>query len=172
MRGKGKRKKRKERGITLIEIWTVIMAWILPRSVHKLARIQYKKIQNLSASGGTPPRHPAERASVHLELTRHRKASPILLLRTVRAGYAPENAVKVMTSFGYEIMLTRGCWSKTLDVNKPWRQIPADRLLLWCSHIFFSDYPKVIRRGEISFKSNYVIERNFEQNNGTSSGQL
>ena len=36
--------------------------------------------------------------------------------------------------------------------------------------------PKAIRRGEISFKSNHVIERNFEAANsritGTSSGQL
>ena len=41
---------------------------------------------------------------------------------------------------------------------------------------FFSDYPKAIRRGEISFKSNHVIERNLEAANrrvtGTSSGQL
>ena len=90
-------------------------------------------------------------------------------------------AMKVMTSFGYEIMLTRGCWFQveTLDVNKPWRQIPADRLLFWCSHIFFSDYPKAIRRGEISFKSNHVNKRNFEAANsrvsmvrGTSSGKL
>ena len=48
--------------------------------------------------------------------------------------------------------------------------------IFWCSHIFLSDYPKVIRRGEISFKSNHVIERNFEAANsritGTSSGQL
>ena len=88
-----------------------------------------------------------------------------------------------MTSFGYEIMLPRGFWFQTLDVNKPWRQIPADRLLFfffffffWCSHIFLSDYPKAIRRGEISFKSNHVIERNFESTNsritGTSSDQL
>ena len=86
-------------------------------------------------------------------------------------------AMKVMTSFCYEIMLTRGCWFQTLDVNKPWRQIPADRLLfLVFTHFFFSDYPKAIRRGEISFKSNHVIERNFEAANsrvtGTSSGQL
>ena len=75
-------------------------------------------------------------------------------------------AMKVMTSFGYEIMLPRGFWFQTLDVNKPWRQIPADRLLVfWCSHIFLSDYPKAIRRGEISFKSNHVIERNFEAAN-------
>ena len=52
--------------------------------------------------------------------------------------------MKVMTSFGYEIMLTRGFWFQTLDVNKPWRQIPADHLLFWCSHIFFSDYLKAI----------------------------
>ena len=92
-----------------------------------------------------------------------------------------------MTSFGYEIMLPRGFWFQTLDVNKSWRQIPADRLhffffffffflVFWCLHIFLSDYPKAIRRGEISFKSNYVIERNFEAANsritGTSSGQL
>ena len=59
--------------------------------------------------------------------------------------------MKVMTSFGYEIMLPRGFWFQTLDVNKPWRQIPADRLLFffffffffWCSHIFLSDYPKL-----------------------------
>ena len=79
-------------------------------------------------------------------------------------------------------MLPRGFWFQTLDVNKPWRQIPADRLLFffffffWCSHIFLSDYPKAIRRGEISFKSKHVIERNFEAANsritGTSSGQL
>ena len=70
------------------------------------------------------------------------------------------------------------CWFQTLDVNKPWRQIPADRLLfLVFAHFFFSDYPKAIRRGEISFKSNHVIERNFEAANGRitelfSSGQL
>ena len=56
-------------------------------------------------------------------------------------------AMKVMTSFGYEIMLPRGFWFQTLDVNKPWRQIPADRFLFFffffffflcvCSHIFF-----------------------------------
>ena len=68
--------------------------------------------------------------------------------------------MKVMTSFGYETMLPRGFWFQTLDVNKPWRQIPADRLLLFGVHTFFiSDYPKAIRRGEISFKSNHVIER-------------
>ena len=44
-------------------------------------------------------------------------------------------------------------------------------------HTFFiSDYPKAIRRGKISFKSNHVIERNFEAVNSritvTSSGQL
>ena len=32
--------------------------------------------------------------------------------------------------------------------------------------LFFSDYPKAIRRGEISFKLNHVIERNFEAANG------
>ena len=75
-------------------------------------------------------------------------------------------AMKMMTSFGYEIMLPRGFWFQTLDVNKPWRQIPSDRLLVfWCSHIFISDYPKAIRRGEISFKSNHLIERNFEAAN-------
>ena len=42
-----------------------------------------------------------------------------------------EYAMKVMTSFGYEIMLPRGFWFQTLDVNKPWHQIPADRLLLF-----------------------------------------
>ena len=69
-------------------------------------------------------------------------------------------AMKVMTSFGYEIMLTRGFWFQTLDVNKPWRQIPADRLLFFGVHtLFFSDYPKAIRRGEILFKSNHVILR-------------
>ena len=86
-------------------------------------------------------------------------------------------AMKVMTSFGYEIMLSRGFWFQTLDVNKPWRQIPADRLLFFGVHTFFiSDVPKAIRRGEISFKSNHVIERNFEAANSritvTSSGQL
>ena len=67
--------------------------------------------------------------------------------------------MKVMTSFGYEIMLTRGFWFQTLDVNKPWRQIPADRLLFLMFTHFFSDYPKAIRRGEILFKSNHVILR-------------
>ena len=44
-------------------------------------------------------------------------------------------AMKVMTSFGYEIMLPHGFWFQTLDVNKPWCQIPVDRLLFfWCSH--------------------------------------
>ena len=85
-------------------------------------------------------------------------------------------AMKVMTSFGYEIMLTRGRWFQTLDVSKPWPQIPADRLLFLVFTHFFSDYPKAIRRGEISFKSNHVIERNLEVANsrvtGTSSGQL
>ena len=75
-------------------------------------------------------------------------------------------AVKVMTSFGYEIMLTRGCWFQTFDVNKPWRQIPADRLLVLVFTHFFPDYPKAIRRAEIPFKSNHVIERNFEAANG------
>ena len=80
-------------------------------------------------------------------------------------------AMKVMTSFGYEIMLPRGFWFQTLDVNKPWRQIPADRLLFFFffflvfTHFFISDYPKAIRRGEISIKSNHVIERNFEAAN-------
>ena len=47
-------------------------------------------------------------------------------------------AMKVMTSFGYEIMLPRGFWFQTLDVNKPWRQIPADRLFLFFGvHTFF-----------------------------------
>ena len=47
-------------------------------------------------------------------------------------------AMKVMTSFGYEIMLTRGFWFQTLYVNKPWRQIPADHLLfLVFTHFFF-----------------------------------
>ena len=32
-----------------------------------------------------------------------------------------------MTSFGYEIMLSRGFWFQTLDVNKPWRQIGETR---------------------------------------------
>ena len=55
-------------------------------------------------------------------------------LRKVGGVYA----VKVMTSFGYEIMLTRGCWFQTLDVNKPWRQIPVDRLhFLVFTHFFF-----------------------------------
>ena len=61
--------------------------------------------------------------------------------------------MKVMTSFGYEIMLPRGFWFQTLDVNKPWRQIPADRLLVfWCSHIFLSDYPRQYE--EERFRSN------------------
>ena len=46
-------------------------------------------------------------------------------------------AMKVMTSFGYEIMLPRGFWFQTLDVNKPWRQIPADRLLFFFFFFFF-----------------------------------
>ena len=51
--------------------------------------------------------------------------------------------------------------------NKPWRQILADRLLFfWCSDIFFPDYPMAIRRGEISLKSNHVIERKLEAANG------
>ena len=83
-----------------------------------------------------------------------------------RTGPQREYAVKVMTSFGYEIMLTRGYWFQTLDVNKPWRQIPEAAYFFWCSHIFFSDYPKAIRRGKISLKSNHVIERNFEAANG------
>ena len=44
--------------------------------------------------------------------------------------------MKVMTSFGYEILLPRGFWFQTLDVNKPWRQIPADRLLFFGVHTF------------------------------------
>ena len=78
-------------------------------------------------------------------------------------------AVKVMTSFGYETMLTRGCWFQTLDINKPWHQIPADRLLflvfthfLFFLFYFFFYYSEAIRRGDILFKSNHVIERNFE----------
>ena len=71
-----------------------------------------------------------------------------------------------MTSFGHEIMLTRGCWFQTLDVNKPWRQIPADRLLFLVFTHFCSDYPKAKRKGEILLKSNHVIERNFETANG------
>ena len=77
--------------------------------------------------------------------------------------------VKVMTSFGYETMLTRGWWFQRLDINKPWRQIPADRLLflvfthfLFSLFYFFFDYSEAIRRGDILFKSNQVIERNFE----------
>ena len=67
--------------------------------------------------------------------------------------------MKVMTSFGYEIMLPRGFWFQTLDVNKPWRQIPADRLLFfWCSYIFLSDYPKAIRRGEISLNQTTLLK--------------
>ena len=62
----------------------------------------------------------------------------------IRVSPACLYAVKVMTSVGYEIMLTSGYWFQTLDVNKPW----------------LSDYPEAIRRGEISFKSNQVIERN------------
>ena len=83
-----------------------------------------------------------------------------------------------MTSFGYEIMLPRGFWFQTLDVNKTMVSNTGGPLafFFWCSHIFLSDYPKAIRRGEISFKSNHVIERNFEAANsritGTSSGQL
>ena len=46
--------------------------------------------------------------------------------------------MKVMTSFGYEIMLPRGFWFQTLDVNKPWRQIPADRLLFFLVFTHFS----------------------------------
>ena len=53
-------------------------------------------------------------------------------------------AMKVMTSFGYEIMLPRGFWFQTLDVNKPWRQIPADRLLFFLvfTHFLFLITPR------------------------------
>ena len=57
-------------------------------------------------------------------------------------------AVKVMTSIGYEIMLTRGCWFQTLDLNKPWRQIPADHLL-FLVFILFSDYPSTNETGPL-----------------------
>ena len=66
-------------------------------------------------------------------------------------------AVKVMTSFGYEIMLTRGCWFQTLDVNKPWRQIPADRLLFLVFTHFFSWLPQgnTNRRNFVQIKPRY-----------------
>ena len=72
-----------------------------------------------------------------------------------------------MTSFVYEIMLTRGCWFQTLDVNKPWCQIPADRLLfLMFTHYFFLITPRQYEKKKNSFKLNHVIERNFEAANG------
>ena len=87
------RKKRKGRGINtvLIEIWRIIMTWILPRSIHQIARIQYKnsKIFQLLRGAHPPYKNPPVRASAHLALTRHWETSPVLPPRTVRAGYAP-----------------------------------------------------------------------------------
>ena len=65
-------------------------------------------------------------------------------------------AMKVMTSFDYEIMLPRGFWFQTLDVNKPWRQIPADRLLFFFflvfTHFLFLITPRQYE--EEKFRSN------------------
>ena len=49
-------------------------------------------------------------------------------------------AVKVMTSFGYEIMLTRGCWFQTLDVNS--EKSYTEKILITRRWIF--TYPKLI----------------------------
>ena len=67
--------------------------------------------------------------------------------------------MKVMTSFGYEIMLPRGFWFQTLDVNKPWRQIPADRLLFFFFfffgvHTFFFLITPIRQYEEEKFRSN------------------
>ena len=81
-----------------------------------------------------------------------------------------------MTSFGYEIMLPRGFWFQTLDVNKPWPQIPADRLLFFFFWVF-THFSFWLPQGNTKRK-NFVqlVERNFEAANsritGTSSGQL
>ena len=87
--------------------------------------------------------------------------------------------MKVMTLFGYEIMLPRGFWFQTLDVNKPWRQIQADRLLFFCVCVhtfFFFWWPQGNTKRRNFVQINHVIERNFEAANsritGTSSGQL
>ena len=67
---------------------------------------------------------------------------------------------------------TRGCWFQTLDVNKPGVRYQRTAYFFCCSHFFFSfsDYSKAIRKGEISFKSNHVIEINFEAANGRITG--
>ena len=52
----------------------------------------------------------------------------------------------------FEIMLTRGFWFQTLDVNKPWRQIPADRLLFLVFTHFFLITPR--QYAEEKFRSN------------------
>ena len=82
-------------------------------------------------------------------------------------------AMKVMTSFGYEIMLTRGFWFQTLDVNKPWRQIPTDRFLfLVFTHVFFWLPQGNTKRGNfVQIKPRYLEAAN-SRVTGTSSGQL
>ena len=98
----------------------------------------------------------------------NRPALPYILLRTNRDIVWPLSRIRCESddTIWLRNHASRGCWFQTLDVNKPWHQIPADRLLFWCLHIFFPDYPKATRRGEISFKSNHVIERSFEAANG------
>ena len=51
------KKKRKGRGINtvLIEIWRIIMTWILPRSIHQIARIQYKNSKIFQLLRGAHP---------------------------------------------------------------------------------------------------------------------
>ena len=69
-------------------------------------------------------------------------------------------AMKVMTSFGYEIMLPRGFWFQTLDVNKPWRQIPSDRLhffffLVFTNFSFWLPQGNTKRRNLVQIKPRY-----------------
>ena len=86
--------------------------------------------------------------------------------------------MKVMTSFGYEIMLPRGFWFQTLDVNKPWRQIPADRLLLFFGvhTFFFLITPRQYEEEKFRSNQTTLLKEIFEAANsritGTSSGQL
>ena len=77
-------------------------------------------------------------------------------------------AVKVMTSFGYEIMCTRGCWFQTLDVNKPWRQIPADHLLflVFTPFFFFSDYPRQYEGEKFCSNQTTLLKEIFEAASG------
>ena len=85
----------------------------------------------------------------------------------------PIYAVKVMTSFGYEILLIRGCWFQSLDVNKPWRQIPltADRLVFLVFILFFSWLPQgnTKRRNFVQIEPRYWKKfwGSQWQNNGT-----